>query len=80
MSGPMSTTAGERARDYLRLPTSGASFVRGVVLALVLLTIARLTGIALGLEGIGWDLVLAVAVAVVFGLLVRAVQARRPPS
>ena len=74
----MSTTAGERARAYLRLPASGASFVRGVVPAIVLLTTARLIGIALGLEGFGWDLVLAVAVVAVFGLVVRAVQARRP--
>jgi hypothetical protein len=75
----MSTTAGERARAYFGMPTSASAFLRGMVLAVVMLTVARLLGWAIGLEGFGWDLVLAVAVAVVFGLCLRVVQARRPP-
>ncbi len=82
MSTSPATTVGDRVRAYLSMPTSWPAFWRGVVIALVVLTLARLLGAALGLDdwGFGWELLLVVAVAVVVGLVLRAVQGRRPTT
>ncbi len=77
----MSTTAGERARAYLRLPADGrtwawgiaAGFVGGIVIAVV----AAVLDVG---DSFAARLGIAVVLGLVVGLALRLWQARRPSA
>jgi hypothetical protein len=77
----MSTTAGERARAYLRLPPDGRSLALGVVAGIVGGLVLAAVAAALGVEdSLPAQVAVAVGLGLVVGLALRLWSARRGRS